>query len=327
MSVLDYTTEELSLAISNMPTRIGNPNDVALFRQVPGTTKTFAGEWIEQTGVLVPTTAWGGVPPKNSPEIRTAKSWTIPHMPLEDTILAADVIGVRAFGTTQAETVDGKVLDKLRTMRNRIDRTLAFRRSKAKQGLVLDADGSTLFNYYTDFGVTQVEVDFTLGTATTNITAKCQNVIDAIEDNLGGEMYSSIEVEVDRAFYDAFTDHAKVKEVYLGWSAAEAKLGRSNASGFEFGGLKFIVNRQSVGGTALIPTTKTGYAYPVGTQDTFITAMAPADFNETVNTVALPFYAKQRNKDFDRGMDIHVQANQLMLCTRPKAIILVKSSN
>ena len=325
MSVLDFTTEELSLAISKMPTKIGNQNDVALFRPVPGTTKTFSAEFLEQNGVLGPTTAWGGVAPKNSPDSRNAKSWTIPHMPLEDTILAADVIGVRAFGSTQAETVQGKVLEKLRAMRNRIDRTLAFRRSKAKQGIVLDADGSTLFNYYTDFGVQQLEVDFALGTATTDVAAKCQDVIDRIQDNLDGEAYSSIEVEVDRAFYDALKAHKNVREVFLGWTAAQQQLGQSNASGFEFCGLKFIVNRDVVGSTAVIGT-KTGYAYPVGTQDTFITAMAPADFNETVNTTALPFYAKQKNKDFDRGIDLHVQANHLMLCTRPKAIVKVKST-
>jgi hypothetical protein len=96
------------------------------------------------------------------------------------------------------------------------------------------------FNYFTDFGVTQTEVDFDLGTATTNVAAKCQDVIDNIEDALGQEIYTSIEVEVDRAFYDALVAHKNVREVFLGWSAAEQKLGRSNTSGFEFGGLKFI---------------------------------------------------------------------------------------
>lgn len=321
-----FDVTELSLAMSKMPLRIGNPADAELFRQVPGTTNTFSAEFLEENGVLVPTTEWGGVAPKNSSGKRSAKSWNIPHMPLEDTILAADVIGVRAFGETQVETVQGKVMQKLRGMRNRIDRTLAYRRAKAKQGLILDADGSVIANYYTDFGVTQTVVDFDLGTATTNVLAKCQDVIDQIEDNLDGEMHTSIEVEVDRAFYDALVAHKNVREVFTGWSAAEARLGNSNTSGFTFGGLKFVVNRDKVGTTAVIPDAKTGYAYPRGTQDTFITALAPADFNETVNTLALPFYAKQDVKKFDRGFDLHVQANQMMLCTRPNAIVKVKST-
>lgn len=327
-----FSTEELSLAITNLPTRIGNPADIELFRTIPGTTKTFDVEFYSEGNILVPTTEWGGVAPKNSDGERTAESFLIPHMPLEDTVLASDVMGVRAFGSTEAETVQGKVLDKLQSMKNKVDATLAFRRSKAKQGVILDANGKPLFNYFSKFGVTQIEVDFELGTTTTNITEKCQDVIDAVEDGLGQEMYTSIEVEVDRAFYDALTAHKNVREVFLNWSAAEEKLGHSNKTGFVFGGLKFIVNRQKAptgANSALEPIValKTGTAYPKGTQDVFVTALAPADFNETVNTLALPYYAKQDTKKFDRGFDLHVQANQLPSVLKPAVLVKVKSSN
>lgn len=325
MDELDFNVTELSAAISNLPTRIGNPSDAELFRNIPGTTNVFSMEFYEESGILVPTTEWGGVAPKNSSGKRTAKSWTIPHMPLEDVVKAADVIGVRAFGTTQAETVQGKVLDKLQAMKNKIDATLAYRRSKAKQGIIVDADGSTILDYFAEFGLSQQVVYFDLTTATTNIAAKCQDVIDQIEDGLGQEVYSSIEVEVDRAFYDALTAHKNVREVFLGWSSAESKLGRSNTSGFEFGGLKFIVNRQKVGATPLV-AAGTGTAYPRGTQDVFLNALAPADFNETVNTLALPYYAKQAGKQFDRGFDLHVQSNQLPIVAKPKALVKVSAA-
>ena len=325
MDELDFNVTELSAAISNLPTRIGNPSDAELFRNIPGTTNVFSMEFYEESGILVPTTEWGGVAPKNLSGKRTAKSWTIPHMPLEDVVKASDVIGVRAFGSTAAETVQGKVLDKLQAMKNKIDATLAYRRSKAKQGVIVDADGSTILNYFTEFGIPQQVVYFDLGTATTNIAAKCQDVIDQIEDGLGQEVYSSIEVEVDRAFYDALTAHKNVREVFLGWSAAEAKLGRSNTSGFEFGGLKFIVNRQKVGVTPLVAAS-TGHAYPRGTQDVFLNGLAPADFNETVNTLALPYYAKQAGKQFDRGFDLHVQSNQLPIVAKPKALVKVSAA-
>lgn len=317
-----FSTQELSAAISSLPTRIGNPSDVELFRPISGTTKSFDIEFYAEDSILVPTTAWGGVAPKNSSGVRTAESFAIPHMPLEDVVLASDVMGVRAFGSTAAETVQGKVLDKLQSMKNKIDATLAYRRSKAKQGVILDANGATIVDYNARFGVQQQVVYFDLGTATTNVLAKCQDVIDLVEDGLGQEIYSSIEVEVDRTFYDALTSHKNVKEVFLGWSAAEQKLGRSNTSGFEFGGLKFIVNRSKVGATPVI-ASNTGHAYPRGTQDVFMTALAPADFNETVNTLALPYYAKQRTLDYDRGFGLHAQANQLPIVAKPKALVKV----
>lgn len=325
MDEMIFTTEELSAAITNLPTRIGNPNDINLFRSIPGTTNNFSVEFYAESSILVPTTEWGGVAPKNSSGKRTAKSWVIPHMPLEDTVLASDVIGVRAFGSTAAETVQGKVLDKLQMMKNKIDTTLAYRRTKAKQGIVLDADGTVIVDYYTDFDVTGQTVDFELATATTNVLAKCQDVIDLIEDGLGQELYSTVEAEVDRQFYDALTSHKNVKEVFLNWSAAEQRLGKSNTSGFEFGGIKFIVNRQKVGDVPLIGV-KEGHAYPTGTQDVFLNALAPADFNETVNTSALPYYAKQDTKKFDRGFDLHVQSNQLPVVAKPKALVKLTST-
>ncbi|MEG2265779.1 MAG: major capsid protein [Acinetobacter sp.] len=325
MDELIFTTEELSAAITQLPTRIGNPNDINLFRNIPGTTNSFSVEFYTDSNALVPTTEWGGVPPKNSSGKRIAKSWVVPHMPLEDTILASDVIGVRAFGSTAAETVQGKVLDKLQQMKNKIDTTLAYRRTKAKQGIILDANGKTIVDYFVDFGVTAQTVDFELGVVTTNVLAKCQDVIDLVEDGLGQELYGSIEAEVDRQFYDALTAHKNVREVFLNWSGAEQRLGRSNTSGFEFGGIKFIVNRQKVGEVPLIGV-KEGHAYPTGTQDVFLNALAPADFNETVNTSALPYYAKQEPKKFNRGFDLHVQSNQLPVVAKPKALVKLTST-
>lgn len=321
-----FSVEELSLAITNLPTRIGNVGDIELFRTVSGTTNQFSVEFYADTNILVPTTPWGGVAPKNSTGKRTAKSWQIPHMPLEDVVLASDVMGVRGFGTSEAETVQGKVLDKLQGMKNKIDATLAFRRMKAKQGIILDADGSTLINYFTDFDISQSTVDFLLGTAGTNVLAKCQEVKNKVEDALGQEVFSLIEVEVDQAFYDALTSHANVTKYFLNWSGTQQLLGNGTNTGFVFGDLKFVVNRQSIGGTP-IHAAKTGVAYPRGTQNVFVTALAPADFNETVNTLALPYYAKQDVKKFERGFDLHVQSNQLPMTLNPLASVKVSSSN
>lgn len=325
MDELEFSTQELSVAITNLPTRIGNPSDVNLFRNVPGTTSAFEVEFYAEDTVLVPTTAWGGVAPKNSSGTRTLETFAIPHMPLEDVVKAADVMGVRAFGGTAAETVNGKVLDKLQIMKNKIDTTLAYRRTKAKQGIILDADGTVIVNYNTRFGVAPQVVDFELATPATDVAAKCQDVIDLIEDGLGQETTTGIEVEVDRQFYDALVAHKNVREVFLNWSKGADVLASGNKSGFEFGGLKFIVNRQKIGTVPLIGV-KEGHAYPLGTQDVFLNALAPADFSDTVNTSALPYYASQEPLKHNRGFELHVQSNQLPIVAKPKALVKVVST-
>jgi hypothetical protein len=64
-----------------------------------------------------------------------------------------------------------------------------------------------------------------------------------------------------------------------------------------------------------------GHCFPQGTVDTFGTYVAPADFNETVNTLGQPLYAKQEPRKFDRGTDLHTQSNPLPMCHRPGVLV------
>jgi hypothetical protein len=68
------------------------------------------------------------------------------------------------------------------------------------------------------------------------------------------------------------------------------------------------------------------HAFPLGTVDTFGTYLAPADFNETVNTLGQPLYAKQEPRKFERGTDLHTQSNPLPMCHRPGVLVKLTSA-
>ncbi len=57
------------------------------------------------------------------------------------------------------------------------------------------------------------------------------------------------------------------------------------------------------------------HAFPLGTVDTFGTYFAPADFNETVNTLGQSLYAKQAPRQFDRGTDCTRRATRCPCAT------------
>ena len=63
------------------------------------------------------------------------------------------------------------------------------------------------------------------------------------------------------------------------------------------------------------------HGFPLGTMDTFATYFAPADFNETANTLGQPLYAKQEPRKFERGTDLHTQSNPLPMCHRPAVLV------
>lgn len=62
----------------------------------------------------------------------------------------------------------------------------------------------------------------------------------------------------------------------------------------------------------------------MGVPDVFIEAYAPADYTETVNTVALPRYSKMEPMQFDKGTLIESQMNTLPLFTSPRALFTAK---
>ena len=70
-------------------------------------------------------------------------------------------------------------------------------------------------------------------------------------------------------------------------------------------------------------TVDDGHAFffPMGCPGLFIQRNAPADYIESVNTVGLPFYAKQERMVMDKGILIETQQNPLCLCTRPMTLV------
>ncbi len=316
-----FTLTQLSQAINVLPNMYSRVASLNLFKWRPQSGKTASIEMRNGILRLVPTTPWGGVPPKNQSGRSNIRSFNIPHMPIEDTVHAADVIGVRQFGTDGTLTaIAQRVNDKLQEMKNKIDQTMEWRMLGALRGVVLDYDGSVIEDYFTAFGITKKSIDFALDDPDTDVRAKCVEVLRWQEDHLQGEVMSGSRALVSPEFFDALITHPKVTAVYQGWAEAANKLGGDLRKGFTFGGVTFEEYRAVVDGQRFI-AAGAGHAFPLGTSETFSNYGAPADFVETVNTIALPYYARQQNKDFNRGIDLHAQSNILPMVTRPATIV------
>jgi len=152
-----------------------------------------------------------------------------------------------------------------------------------------------------------------------------------IEDNLLGEVSSGVRVLVSQEFWDKFTKHASVEKAFTYFENQNQDLSRDLRAGFQFGGIIWEEYRgvatDAEGTSRRFIAAGEGHAFPEGTMDTFKTAAAPADFNETVNTVGQLYYAKVDERKFGRGYDLHTQSNPLPLCQRPGVLVKVHSSN
>ena len=322
-----FSMASLTESINILPNNYGKLEAMNLFPQKSVRTRNIAVE--EMNGVLnlLPTQIPGGSATVGTRGKRKMRSFTIPHIPHDDVVLPEEVQGIRAFGSeTELQAMANVITDHLQSMRNKHAITLEHLRMGALKGTILDADGSTLYNLYDEFEIAPKTVNFALGTANTDVKKKCLEVLRHIEDNLCGEFMTGVHCLVSPDFFDALTSNSKVKEAYERWQEGAA-LRDDMRSGFTFGGITFEEYRGQATSPDGTPRkfidANEGHCFPVGTSQTFVTYFAPADFNETVNTLGLPIYAKQEPRKFDRGTDLHTQSNPLPLCLRPSVLVKV----
>ena len=323
-----FNMVSLTNAINILPNNYGRLRDMNIMPGQGVRTRSIIVE--ERNGILnlLPTRPVGAPGTPQQRGRRKVRSFAIPHIPADDWIDPTEYQGVRAFGTENAVASLAQIMnDHLETMRSKHGITLEFLRWGALKGEILDADGSTLYNLFTEFEISKKTVYFTLGTDTTNVQGKCFDVTRHIEDNLKGEVMSKVHCFASSGLMDSLLGHPEVQKVYEGHAAAVAILGGDPRKSFTFGGITFEEFRGQAtdmeGNTRLFIPENKGIAFPIGTASTFKTFYAPADFIETANTIGKELYAKQEPSKFGRGVDIHTQSNPLPMCMRPAVLVEV----
>ena len=88
----------------------------------------------------------------------------------------------------------------------------------------------------------------------------------------------------------------------------------------DFGGIIWKKYRGAANGSQMIGANDC-YIVPRGVPGLMLGRFGPANYNETVNTVGLPLYAKGIPMRNDKGWDIEMQSNPIHLLTRPRAVI------
>lgn len=298
-----------------------------LFTESSVNTLSVAIEQKQGVLTLVPPSLRGQAGQSIAKVNRSALDLRIPHFERNDGIYADEVQGIRAWGEeTVLETVMGKVAERMAEHSQDFDATAEYHRIGAVKGIVTYADASTL-DLFTTFGVAQeAEVDFDLDNATPTSGAlrkKCDQTVRLIATNLGGTPYTGVGAECGDAFWDDLIAHSEVRATFLNQAAASELRQGTVFQKFTFGGIEWRNYRGSAAGTAFVLTDK-AHLYPIGVPRLFRCVYAPADYNETVNTMGQRLYVKQYEMPNGKGINLDVQTNALHYCTRPKALIKAK---
>jgi hypothetical protein len=323
-----FSMFELSSAVEKMdynPQFLGSLN---LFDPKPVRTKNV---WVDRktdTLNLIGFSERGSAPDQNTRYSRDMLGLTIPRLAVQDTVWAHEISGLREFGSeTELMSVQREVAGRIEKMRQNVEYTEEYLRLAAIQGLALDpADGSTYYNYYTEFGEAQdTATSFELDVTTTDVAGICKDLVRSIQRSAKGAWVmgrSRVHAIVGDDFFDALVTHPNVEKFFLNWQAAAELRGVDPFDMFEFGGITFHNYRGSDDNSTVAIGATDAKFFVVGGDGIFVKAMAPADeFMPYVNTPGQSVYAVQELDaafpSTPRFAKYHVHAYPLYYCQRP----------
>ena len=328
-----YSLAEMTQAINILPNVYTRLGQLGLFRFEGVTQRSVVIEQAEGVLNLLPTVPLGGPATVANRDVRSMRSFTVPWIPHDDVITPQDIQGVRGFGVADAADPLATVMErKLTRMRAKHAQTREYMEVNALRGIVKDGAGATLYDYFSEFGLAQLAVDFVLGTAGTPVQAKVRDVLRKVETELKGETMTGVLALVSPEFFDKLIGHARVEEAYRYFSSTGAQpLREDTRRRFPFGGIVFEEYNATVtlstGATETLIPAGEGIAFPLGTLDTFVTYGAPANLIETVNTMGLPIYARQIARPDGSAIEVKTEASVLPVNKRPRLAVRLHTSN
>jgi len=335
-----FGVSSLTAAVNLITPTYNRLGDLGLFVKEGVTQRTAVVDFDPITNSLLPRSQWGGPGVANKTALTKAHNFNIPHYPVNDTILASDIMGRRRPGTDAVLDAQFVLAKKMAEMKRKLEQQQEWQRlGVLKAGQVKDGAGNLILDLYSEFGISQTSTSFVLGTTTTDVMGKIAAVKRNIITALQGESITGFIALCSDSFYDAFVSHANVKAAFTyfqnanGQNLAQDYSGGSNVAGrvrgFVFGGgdlpVTWINYTGTVSDCSSTPTqqplidSNSAYLLPTGTS-VFREWYAPADYVETVNTEGMPFYAKQELMRFGKGIELECQSNPLPVCLKPAVV-------
>ena len=324
-AVQDWT-EELAM-IPNIRTPL---SDLGIFRSEAISQTTVSFEQTFGTLGLIGDVHRGGNVLANQDETRKIHTYKVPYHKVIDYLTQADVQGIRAYGSADAAETKAAVMERKMV---RMKRSALMTDEYAKfyaltQGKIWSPNGTVAHNsFYTDFGVTRKEVAFDLSNAATDVVAKTEEIIAHIQDNsLSGDAYTGVVALCSPEFFSALIAQAGVKEAYKFYSSTQEPL-RQRLGGnttlyreFTFAGCLFREVRDGVNGNRFIPANE-AYFIPTGTQDSFISYVAPSAKLDMANTLGENQYLWVYGDPKGEKEEMELEFSHVHLLRKPATVV------
>jgi hypothetical protein len=269
---------------------------------------------------------------------RKARRFDIPRHGCGDTIWAHELQNVVEF----RDPISGETVPVLKQMQAEVakrtsgptglqasmEMTWERLRVGAIHGIVRDADNTTIYNWFTEFGISQPsEVAFNLtantaGTVRPNAASVKRGMMRASKGAIMDT--TKIYALCGDNFFDKLVTHTDVEKTYLNWSAAQEMRQGTAFEALYFAGIYWFNYRGTDDNTATtgvaVDPDKVKF-FPVDAPGVFQVAYAPGESFQWVNQpgkkeYVIPILDRDRNAFFRQEL----YSYPLHICTRPEVL-------
>lgn len=310
--------------------------DLGLFQSESLISRTVTLEKRAGGLVLMKDRMYGEEPQTVGREIRELHAYNVPHFAIKDSISPEELVG-RTRPGSKGKEYDSEAAAMLRSMeklRKSFDVNMELSRFKTlATGQAYSPSGTIVADFYSDNSLTRNEVDFVLGTATTEVIAKCNDVIAGFQSSANeGQVISRVVGFASPEFMSKLLTHAKVTQTHIYQQVGQYNLTQERAGGMSlrrrvvFGGIEFIEVADILLGQRLVPA---GDCIFVAFEDmgSFKTYFASPSRFGYVNTLAEQFYLWSFKNERLTEIALEFESNWLNVLHKPQFVSRGYTSN
>lgn len=323
---------EMTDALDKVPHLPQRLSELKLFTPKPIRTEKFSIEKRDGKLELIASSARGAPLEQRARDFRSVRDFRTVRLAKGDVIQAAELQNIRAFGReTELMQVQAEVMGRMVNLRRDLSLTHEYHKLGAIQGVVLDAGGGTLYDWYSEWGISAPSaVDFVLGTYGDGaIRTKCTQIIRAMQRASKGAWVPGTRVHAlcGDTFFDKLIANKETRETYLNQvNASQLREGAPRI--FQYGGITFENYQGTDDNTTVAIGLTDAKFFPVGAPGVFEVAYSPAEFLPYVNTPGREYYAMvlpdQKRQAF---VEVEVYSYCMHYCTRPEMLQAGTTSN
>ena len=332
MAILDiFNNDAFSMtsmleSVEQMDYRPGALGAKGIFTGTPVRTETVAIESRDGVLGLIQTSERGSPLEQRMTEKRKLRQFATTRIAKGDRITASELAFLRGMGEEQqVQSVQEEIARRLSGpagLVSEIELTLEHMRLGAVQGIVLDADGSEIVNWYDEFGVAPAtEIAFDFANATEGeIRKTCTQITRAMKRAAKGAWVpgTSIHSLCGDDFWDALVSHPEIRQLFLNRDQSKYVEGGGSYEQFTYGGITFENYQGTDDNSTVAIAPAEAKFFPVGAPGAFLEVYSPGEMFEHIGQLGQRLYPMiVRDEKRDMYADLEAYSYPLHVCTRP----------